>query len=95
MQQAVAKVAAVRQEAKNLAAEIRGAYAAITPLPYTSTLVSGLVQSSAMLKKVKMDDGTHRICYVYALAVAWSPKRPTGNETDKRAYRPQVIWKAR
>jgi cell division septation protein DedD len=89
------KYAAIRQEMRALTSEIRSAYVAITAIPQTASLVKGLVESSALLKKRRQGDGTHRICYAYAVNCSWSQRRPVANETDKRAYRPHSLWKDR
>ena len=87
------KYATIREDMRTLTREIRSAYVSIAPIPYSAPLVKAFVESSALLKKCKTDDGTHRICYTYAVNLAWSQKRPAATETDKRAYRPQVVWK--
>ena len=84
---------AIREEMRSLTREIRSAYVSIVPMPYSIGLVKSFVESSALLNKCKMANGTHRICYVYSVNLSWSQKRPAAGETDKRAYRPQAIWK--
>lgn len=93
LQEVEDKYATIHEEMRSLTREIRSAYVCVSPIPYSAVMVKSFVESSALLKKCQMPDGTHRICYVYAVNVSWSQKRPAANETDKRAYRPQVIWK--
>lgn len=87
------KYGSIREEMQALTREIRSAYVSIAPIPYSAAMVRSFVESSALLQKCKMTDGTHRICYVYSVNLAWSQKRPAKGETDKRAYKPQVVWK--
>ena len=87
------KYASIREDMRTLTREIRSAYVSIAPIPYSAPLVKAFVEASALLQKCKRDDGTHRICYTYAVNLSWSQKRPVATETDKRAYRPHVMWK--
>ena len=87
------KYASIREDMRTLTREIRSAYVSIAPIPNSAPLVKAFVESSALLKKCKTDDGVHRICYAYAITLSWSQRRPAASETDKRAYRPHVIWK--
>ena len=83
----------IREEMRCLTREIRGAYVSIAPLQYSAPQIQSFVEASALLKKCQNADGTHRICYVYSVNLSWSPKRPTANQTDKRAYMPIALWK--
>ena len=87
------KYGAIREEMQILTREIRSAYVCIAPMPYSAAMIRSFVESSALLNKCKMANGTHRICYVYSVNLSWSQKRPASKETDKRAYRPQAIWR--